>query len=171
MRIGPFADCCPRAASGHVSSRAAQCEYEFSPSDVDCHATPPAGGRVHAIEGRYHALTKERTMLLRCESLEPPMSQLGQSRRFGDVCDMSALPPTTAVMMQCRERQKGANSELMHCSKKPLHSITSSASASSLSGISRPSAFAVLRLITKSNFVDCWTGKSAGFSPLRMRPA
>ena len=31
--------------------RAAQCEYEFSPSDVDCHATPPAGGRVHAIEG------------------------------------------------------------------------------------------------------------------------
>jgi hypothetical protein len=28
----------------------------------------------------------------------------GQSRRFGDVCDMSALPPTTAVMMQCRER-------------------------------------------------------------------
>src|SRR4051812_4087339 len=38
------------------------------------------------------------------------MSQLGQSRRFGEVCDMSALPPTTAVMMQCRERQKGANS-------------------------------------------------------------
>ena len=36
------------------------------------------------------------------------MSELGQSRRFGDVCDMSALPPTTAVMMQCRERQKGA---------------------------------------------------------------
>jgi hypothetical protein len=31
--------------------RAAQCEYEFSPSDVDCHATPPAGGRVHAIDG------------------------------------------------------------------------------------------------------------------------
>jgi hypothetical protein len=23
---------------------AAQCEYDFSPSDVDCHATPPAGG-------------------------------------------------------------------------------------------------------------------------------
>jgi hypothetical protein len=33
----------------------------------------------------------------------------GQSRRFGDVCDVSALPPTTAVMMQCRERQKGAD--------------------------------------------------------------
>src|SRR5262245_48048761 len=30
---------------------AAQGKYEFSPSDVDCHATPPAGGRMHAIEG------------------------------------------------------------------------------------------------------------------------
>ena len=37
-----------------------------------------------------------------------PRSESGQSRRFGDVCDMSALAPTTAVMMQCRERQKGA---------------------------------------------------------------
>jgi hypothetical protein len=36
---------------------------------------------------------------------------------------------------------------------------------------SNPSAFAVFRLITKSNFVDCWTGKSAGLSSLRMRPA
>jgi hypothetical protein len=27
------------------SCRAAQCEYEFPPSEVDCHATLPAGGR------------------------------------------------------------------------------------------------------------------------------
>ena len=40
---------------------------------------------------------------------------------------MSALPPTTAVMMQCRERQKGANCGLTHCSKQPhQNSITSS---------------------------------------------
>src|SRR6516165_7109260 len=50
------------------------------------------------------------------------------------------------------------------------HSITSSASASSLSGTVRPSALAVLRLITSSNLVDCCTGKSAGLAPLRMRP-
>ena len=31
--------------------------------------------------------------------------------------------------------------------------------------------FAVLRLISNSNLVDCWTGRSAGFSPLRMRAA
>src|SRR5262249_46615625 len=50
------------------------------------------------------------------------------------------------------------------------HSITSSASASNLSGIWRPSAVAVLRLITSLKIVGCWTGKSPGFSPLRMRP-
>ena len=52
----------------------------------------------------------------------------------------------------------------------PLHhSITSSARASSEGGISRPSAFAVLRLITSSYLVGACTGRSAGFSPLRMR--
>jgi hypothetical protein len=50
-----------------------------------------------------------------------------------------------------------------------VHSITSSASASSLSGICRPSAFAVFRLRTNSYFVGACTGSSPGFSPLRMR--
>jgi hypothetical protein len=50
------------------------------------------------------------------------------------------------------------------------HSITSSASASSLSGTLRPSVFAVVRLTTNSNFVGCNTGRSAGFSPFRTRP-
>jgi hypothetical protein len=50
------------------------------------------------------------------------------------------------------------------------YSITSSATASSIGGIPIPSAFAVLRLITNSNFVACCIGRSAGFSPLRMRP-
>jgi len=50
------------------------------------------------------------------------------------------------------------------------YSITSSARASSVGGIVRPSAFAVFRLITNSNLVDRITGRSPGFSPLRMRP-
>src|SRR5262249_40865966 len=52
-----------------------------------------------------------------------------------------------------------------------LHSITSSARASSVAGISRPSALAVGRLMTNSNLVDWTTGSSAGLAPLRMRPA
>src|SRR5436309_9417235 len=50
-----------------------------------------------------------------------------------------------------------------------LHSITSSARASSIAGTSRPSAPAVLRLMTISNLVGACTGRSAGFSPLRIR--
>src|SRR5262245_47941141 len=49
------------------------------------------------------------------------------------------------------------------------HSITSSAMASTDGGTSRPSAFAVLRLMGSSNLVAACTGRSAGFSPLRMR--
>jgi hypothetical protein len=50
-----------------------------------------------------------------------------------------------------------------------FHSITSSARASRWSGTVRPSALAVLRLITSSNFDACTTGRSAGFAPLRIR--
>jgi hypothetical protein len=50
------------------------------------------------------------------------------------------------------------------------HSMTSSARSTSRGGTSRPSAFAVLRLITSSNFSGWMTGRSAGFSPFRMRP-
>ena len=51
----------------------------------------------------------------------------------------------------------------------PNHSITSSARASTVGGMSRPSAFADLRLMTSSYLVGACTGRSAGFAPLRMR--
>src|SRR5262249_30562301 len=51
----------------------------------------------------------------------------------------------------------------------PPHSMTSSVRARSESGTVRPSALAVFRLITNSYFVGACTGRSAGFSPLRMR--
>jgi len=49
------------------------------------------------------------------------------------------------------------------------YSMTSSALARSVAGISSPSAFAVLRLISSSYRVGACTGRSAGFSPRRMR--
>src|SRR5262249_36037182 len=52
----------------------------------------------------------------------------------------------------------------------PLHHrIALSAGASRDGGTSRPSTFAVLRLIMSSYLVGACTGMSAGFSPLRMR--
>ena len=57
------------------------------------------------------------------------------------------------------------------CANSGHHSITSSARASTDGGTVSPSALAVLRLMTVSNLVGAGTGRSAGFSPLRMRAA
>src|SRR6516165_7611590 len=51
------------------------------------------------------------------------------------------------------------------------HSINSSARPDRGSGTVMPSALAVLRFRNISTFVDCWTGSSPGFSPLRIRAA
>src|SRR4029077_16143305 len=50
------------------------------------------------------------------------------------------------------------------------YSITSSARASSVGGTVRPSILAMCRLMTSSNLVDCTTGKSPAWRPLRIRP-
>src|SRR6266550_9191856 len=50
----------------------------------------------------------------------------------------------------------------------PHHSITSSARASSDGGTVRPSALAVVRLMTSSNLVGCSTGMSPGLAPRRI---
>jgi hypothetical protein len=60
---------------------------------------------------------------------------------------------------------KSAISGLMQCSKNP-YSITSSARASRVGGISSPSALAVATLITSSNLTGNSIGNSAGLSPL-----
>jgi hypothetical protein len=61
--------------------------------------------------------------------------------------------------------------ELTHAAQQDQHSysITSSARASTDCGMVKPSALAVLRLITVSYLVADCTGRSAGFSPLRTR--
>ena len=61
----------------------------------------------------------------------------------------------------CRLRAKGKH--------RPTHSITSSASCWRCRETSRPKALAALRLIVSSKVVGRCTGRSAGFSPLRMR--
>ena len=50
------------------------------------------------------------------------------------------------------------------------YSITSSTRMSKIVGISRPSALAVRKLITRSNLVGSTNGSSTIFSPFRMRP-
>src|SRR5262249_53258976 len=64
----------------------------------------------------------------------------------------------------CREHSYGCDQHT-YDEVAPLHSITSSAWASSEGSTVRPSALAVLRLITNSYVVGVCTGMSAGFSP------
>jgi hypothetical protein len=60
-------------------------------------------------------------------------------------------------------------SEHLHITgSRRAHSTTSSARNRNDSGISKPSALAVFRLMTRSNLVGCWTGKSAGFAPRKI---
>src|SRR5262249_30578364 len=74
------------------------------------------------------------------------------------------------LLCSCGERPRGCRAaEQRDELAAAVHSITSSARASTLVGISSPSALAVLRLITSLYLVAAWTGSSAGFSPLRMR--
>jgi hypothetical protein len=69
--------CRPQSSSASRVTAAAppSVAKNFRRPDVACHVTLRLGV-IHAMEGRYHALAKERIILLRCESLEPPMSQL-----------------------------------------------------------------------------------------------
>src|SRR5262249_46770356 len=63
-----------------------------------------------------------------------------------------------------RERPRGSGAD-QRDELAPPHSITSSARASSVAGTSSPSACAVIKLTTSSNFVGCSTGISLGLAP------
>src|SRR6516162_9892049 len=81
--------------------------------------------------------------------------------------------PSHALALLCARRKRPCNRRAAEQRDELAapHSITSSASKSRLSEILMPSFLAALRLMTNSNFVGRSTGKSAGWVPLRMRPA
>src|SRR5262249_38151823 len=68
----------------------------------------------------------------------------------------------------CRERPRGRRAAEQRDEVASLHSITLSARAMNAGGTVKPSAFAVLRLMTSSNMVGCSTGRSAGWAPFRI---
>src|SRR5258708_7112491 len=71
------------------------------------------------------------------------------------------------LLRASRERPCGRAAEQRDEVAALHHSITSSARASSVTGMSMPKAFAVPRLMTSSNLVASSTGRSPAFSPLR----
>src|SRR6516162_10577388 len=77
-------------------------------------------------------------------------------------------PHPLALLRASRERPRHRRAADQRYELAPPHSITSSARASSVGGTSRPSAFAVVRLTTRSNLVGCSTGMSPGLAPRRI---
>jgi len=97
------------------------------------------------------------------------MSHSGQTRPKWPIRPMSALTPIATKLRTSQEVSFVPTRDSCTAASGAFHSITSSASASIVGGTVSPSALAVFRLITNSNLTGCCTGKSPGFSPLRMR--
>src|SRR5262249_14529054 len=89
--------------------------------------------------------------------------------RSQDAHEYTYAPRSLALLRPRRERPRGCRAAEQRDERASPHSITSSARASNVAGTVRPNAFAVLRLMTSSYLVGACTGRSAGFSPLRMR--
>src|SRR5262249_17849032 len=86
------------------------------------------------------------------------------AKPFGVTCN---FPPQygnlwqTCQLLRARRERPCGRAAKQRDELAALHSITSSARTSSVTGTSRPSAFAVLMLITVTNLVACSTGMSA----------
>ena len=91
--------------------------------------------------------------------------------RSGSLADLQmSLIPHVCLPPKADIKRLGGNVRFVPEGDIALaHSITSSAVESSDCGTVRPSALAVLRLITVWYLVGACTGKSAGFSPFKMR--
>ena len=89
---------------------------------------------------------------------------------FRDAHEGADQPHTIRLLRARRNRPSRRRASEQRDELAPPHSITSSVRPISGSGTTRPRALAVLRLTISSTLVVCWTGKSAGFSPLRTRP-
>ena len=103
-----------------------------------------------------------------CERQEAGLScQIVRSH----VHEHADAPQTFRLLRTHVERPRSRRAAEQRDELAPFHSITSSAVPSNVAGTSSPRTLAVCRLMTNSNFAARITGSSAGFSPLRMRPA
>src|SRR5262245_64649830 len=99
---------------------------------------------------------------------ERPQTSL-PGRTSGHAHEHTDAPHPLRLLRARRERPRGCRAAEQRDELAPHHSITSSARASMIGGISRPIALAVLTLITSVNLVGRSIGKSAALAPLRMR--
>jgi hypothetical protein len=130
---------------------------------------PDAGDRHVRFDERGWETGRCRTAQVTAPILDSTLATCGYETavgRFRGIADMAELDAGWG-----RSRMTlNVTLPLLIDALRKVYSITSSARASNVGGTSRPRDFAVCRLITNSNLVDCSTGKSAGLAPLRMSP-
>src|SRR5262249_45466169 len=101
------------------------------------------------------------------------MSKMGQNRAHWNShaeSGMSALLRKATVCHQAANLSLSARSRHKQRSKEYRQSIISSATNCNELGTSMPSNLAACALMTNSNLLDCKTGRSVGFAPLRICP-
>ncbi len=132
-----------------------------------------------ASQGRRpDAPTSERRRGPRPTDCEPPGSGRWSRPGSPDWTEATAARVGASRTLSGQRRATRARGPLERKVRRPsdLHwdfmimgyCMTSSARNSTDCGIVSPSALAVLRLTTSSNFAGCSTGRSAGFAPLRI---
>ena len=98
---------------------------------------------------------------------DEPHSPLSRKRFSAMALRASSLRCSKSSGIESSPDDLPASSAPPSLTQRPTSSITSSARSRRDCGTVRPSALAVLRLITSSNLVGGITGRSAGFSPSR----
>jgi len=133
------------------------------------------GDAVIGSDGRWQAaLGKQLLEGGKCEVFAGGFEGFTQQQEARSVItdgERIAIMPVAELELALSVKAESSSSPSMSrpTARLPPYSMTSSARASSCAGTSSPSVFAVLRLITSSYLVGACTGRSAGFSPLRMR--
>src|SRR5262249_32403988 len=146
------------------SRRAAECGQQFPPSDGDCHTPLPREGAFAKIPRHERAVLTARPSAR--VGGGTPGTGLGSPPTLRLAFKSCLLCPRKRTSLACLGMS--ALCQKRTHAVQQIYSITSSARSSNVSGIVRPSAFAVVRLTTRSNLVGCSTGMSAGFVPRRI---
>ena len=167
-----------RHAAGRLQQRSHACGAACE-DDVGCERdqfrSVLAGGR--SVPGSPSVVDAQVSADGPAQRLEPLQECCDARLSFRILCgegvEHADAPHPFALLRPRRERPRCSAAEerdegatFHRCN----HSITSSASASSVGGNSMPNTLAVLRLMKSTKWVGCNTGKSLGFSPLRIRP-
>src|SRR5262249_34993206 len=135
------------AAAAEDDVRSERNQFRHVPADAFGLTGAPA-----VVDPHVAAVTPAQLLQAGSEHCQTGLVIRTIGNRVGEHGDATHL---LRLLRARRERPRDSRAAEKRDELAALHSITSSAMASSLSGIWRPSALAVLRLMASSNFVGC----------------